>query len=328
MNIRIASLDDAGAVSACLSAAFEQYRCDYTPDAFRDTVVDLEAARLRLKTMTVFVTDQDGLVIGTLATQVAGDIGHLRGMAVHPEAQGRGVAAALLDAAEHQLKSCACARVTLDTTEPLVEAIGFYERRGYVPTGHIDDFYGMPLFEYAKQLPPLVHDVRLAMREDVPAMVKLLRDDPIGQARETVGDDFTAYFEAFDAIVRDSNHDLLVGTDKAGLSAMAQVTYTPGLSRGASWRATIESVRVRADRRRQGVGRGLMRVAIARAEARRCAVVQLTTDLKRQEAVSFYEQLGFRNTHAGMKLTIAVSGSHIRPLLRSPCDRAWNDEKL
>jgi hypothetical protein len=32
------------------------------------------------------------------------------------------------------------------------EAIRFYRRNGFVPTGAIPDFFAMPLYEYAKPL--------------------------------------------------------------------------------------------------------------------------------------------------------------------------------
>ena len=74
------------------------------------------------------------------------------GMAVAPGWQGSGVAAALLEAAEDQLRQAGCTRVTLDTTEPLQRAIRFYTRHGYAATGHVTDFFGMRLYEYAKPL--------------------------------------------------------------------------------------------------------------------------------------------------------------------------------
>jgi hypothetical protein len=40
----------------------------------------------------------------------------------------------------------------LDTTAPLLHAISFYELNGYAATGKEVDFFGMPLFEYAKNL--------------------------------------------------------------------------------------------------------------------------------------------------------------------------------
>ena len=73
-------------------------------------------------------------------------------MAVRPTWQGTGVAQRLLDAALADLRARGCARVTLDTTEPLRRAIRFYERNGFRPTGVVGDFFGMPLFEYARAL--------------------------------------------------------------------------------------------------------------------------------------------------------------------------------
>jgi GNAT superfamily N-acetyltransferase len=71
---------------------------------------------------------------------------------VHPRHQGRGIADRLLHAGETELRRLGCSRVTLDTTRPLECAIRFYERCGYRATGVVRDFFGMPLFEYAKDL--------------------------------------------------------------------------------------------------------------------------------------------------------------------------------
>lgn len=108
----------------------------------------------RLREMTVFVADDDALgVVGTIALGVpAPGEGHLRGMAVRPSHQGRGVAERLLQAAEEELRNRGCARVTLDTTEPLERAIRFYQHHGYRATGIVRDFFGMRLLEYAKDL--------------------------------------------------------------------------------------------------------------------------------------------------------------------------------
>jgi ribosomal protein S18 acetylase RimI-like enzyme len=73
-------------------------------------------------------------------------------MGVLPEWQGRGVAKQLLDGAEAELRESGCKRVTLDTTEPLVPAMHFYERNGFRRTGKISDFFSMPLIEYAKEI--------------------------------------------------------------------------------------------------------------------------------------------------------------------------------
>lgn len=152
--IRRATLDDAPAVLECLQAAFAPFRPLYSAEGFADTTLTPETVAQRFATMQVFVLELPGAgIVGTIASAAAGDgTGHIRGMAVHPDFQGKGAADQLLHAAEAALRAAGCTRVTLDTTAPLQRAIRFYERNGYRATGHVDDFYGMELFEYAKEL--------------------------------------------------------------------------------------------------------------------------------------------------------------------------------
>jgi GNAT superfamily N-acetyltransferase len=141
------------AILACLEEAFEPFRVAYTPGAFADTVLTPESLAARFGTMTVLIaTAPDGGMAGTVAAGSDADEGHLRGMAVGTAWQGHGVAQALLDAAESLLRSRGCRRVTLDSTTPLARAIRFYSRNGYKLTGRVQDFYGMPLHEFAKDL--------------------------------------------------------------------------------------------------------------------------------------------------------------------------------
>jgi ribosomal protein S18 acetylase RimI-like enzyme len=154
IQIRQASTADAPGILNCLASAFEAYRASYTPDAYLDTVLSPETIPQRLESMHVLVAvAADEQIVGTIAcstTDVAE--GHLRGMAVQPAWQGRGVAEKLLQAAEADLLSRGCGRITLDTTEPLQRAMRFYESHGYRRSGRITDFFGMPLHEFVKDL--------------------------------------------------------------------------------------------------------------------------------------------------------------------------------
>ncbi|MGW2544079.1 GNAT family N-acetyltransferase [Kitasatospora sp. NPDC001574] len=78
----------------------------------------------------------------------------------------------------------------------------------------------------------------------------------------------------------------------------------PGLGRGGAERALIEGVRVRADRRGAGLGHELLTEAVARARARGCTLVQLTSDKRRTGAHRFYASLGFERSHDGFKLAL------------------------
>lgn len=154
LEIRRAVEADAGAIHRCLRAAFDPYRAEYTEGAFGDTVPSPAGIEERLRDMALFVaTAPDGAVLGTIACQdVGGGLGHLRGMAVQPGWQGRGIADALIEAAEDELRRVGCRRVNLHTTEPLARAQRFYARHGYRLTGDVEDFFGMEIAEHAKDL--------------------------------------------------------------------------------------------------------------------------------------------------------------------------------
>ena len=66
----------------------------------------------------------------------------------------------------------------------------------------------------------------------------------------------------------------------------------------------IESVRVDSSMRSAGLGRKLLAWAIERARKKGCALVQLTSDKTRLDAIRFYESLGFVASHEGMKLNL------------------------
>ena len=152
-TIRKAQPQDAAAIAACLSSAFAPFRAQYTPDAFADTVLNTEGVLRRMAYMSLYVAvTSGGEIIGTVACAVVDQVGQLRGMAVRPEWQGHAIANQFLRLAENDMRNAGCHRITLDTTLPLQRAIRFYERNGYVPSGKISDFFGMPLHEYEKQL--------------------------------------------------------------------------------------------------------------------------------------------------------------------------------
>jgi ribosomal protein S18 acetylase RimI-like enzyme len=154
--IRKANTEDASAVLHCLAMAFAPYRARYTAAAWEDTVLTPDLLQQRMSSMNVLVavSPQAGIA-GTIALALMDNReGHLRGMAVLPGWQGTGVAEALLLAAESELAILGPQRITLDTTEPLERAMRFYEKHGYRRSGKITDFFGMPLYEYIKELAP------------------------------------------------------------------------------------------------------------------------------------------------------------------------------
>ncbi len=152
---------------------------------------------------------------------------------------------------------------------------------------------------------PLTLAFRDATRDDVPAIVAMLRDDALGAARETAG--MEDYLAAFDGVAADPTTTIVVAeaAEAPGrLLATFQITVLSGLSLRAARRAQIESVRVAAGHRSHGIGAEVMAEAERRARAAGCSLMQLTTHASRIRAHAFYERLGFTPSHIGYKRTL------------------------
>ncbi|MFN4060169.1 MAG: GNAT family N-acetyltransferase [Paracoccus hibiscisoli] len=146
--------------------------------------------------------------------------------------------------------------------------------------------------------------MRRARVTDLPAILALLADDPLGAGREDPTD-IARYRTAFDQIDADPAQLLAIAEVAGRVVGTLQLTFIPGLSRGGALRGQIEAVRVARDQRGAGVGRAMMDWAIAECRERGCALVQLTTDRARPDAHRFYDGLGFVPSHLGYKLALA-----------------------
>ena len=148
---------------------------------------------------------------------------------------------------------------------------------------------------------PAELEFRRARRSDVPGLIALLADDPLGRARETP-DDPAPYYAAFDEIDGDP-HQYLAAVEQAGeLVGTLQVTVIPNFGRKGMKRCLIEAVHIRTDRQGEGLGTRMMEWAIDYGRSAGCGMVQLTSHLSREASHHFYERLGFEYTHAGFKL--------------------------
>lgn len=146
---------------------------------------------------------------------------------------------------------------------------------------------------------------RRATAADLPAIVALLADDPLGAAREDASIPLNArYVDAFAAIDADRNQLLAVAETGGSIIGCLQLSFIPGLSRTGMWRGQIESVRIHRDHRGDGLGQAMFTWAIDTCHQHGCDLVQLTTDRARPDALRFYERLGFTGSHIGMKLAL------------------------
>jgi GNAT superfamily N-acetyltransferase len=146
-------------------------------------------------------------------------------------------------------------------------------------------------------------EIRPAVLEDIPAIVAMLADDPLGAQRESP-DDLRPYAAAFERLAQDPNQHQAVAVREDRVVGALQLTIIPGLSRRGSTRSIIEGVRIHADERGSGLGTRLIEWAIDESRRQDCQLVQLTSDASRTDARRFYERLGFAASHVGFKMSI------------------------
>ncbi|WP_213519666.1 hypothetical protein [Paenibacillus montaniterrae] len=95
----------------------------------------------------------------------------------------------------------------------------------------------------------------------------MLADDELGMTRERYENPLPeSYLKAFAAIESDPNNELIVGCIGEAIVGVLQITFTPYLTHQGSWRAI--------------------------------------TDKKRDDSLRFYERLGFKVTHEGLKMKL------------------------
>jgi GNAT superfamily N-acetyltransferase len=145
---------------------------------------------------------------------------------------------------------------------------------------------------------------RKATENDVIAIVEMIADDELGKTRENFKIPLPKeYMNAFENISKDNNQELIViENGENEIIGTLQLTFIQYLTYQGGTRAQIEAVRIRKDQRGTGLGTKMFEWAIERAKERKSHVLQLTTDKQRPKAIKFYIDLGFIDSHEGMKL--------------------------
>ncbi|MGX1544686.1 N-acetyltransferase family protein [Streptomyces adustus] len=146
-------------------------------------------------------------------------------------------------------------------------------------------------------------DIRPATADDIPAIVAMLADDPLGARRESP-EDLTPYRAALERLSADPNQHLMVAVREGRVIGTLQLTIVPGLSHKGATRSIIEGVRIHADERGSGLGTRFIQWAVDESRRLDCRLVQLTSDASRTDAHRFYERLGFTASHVGFKLRL------------------------
>ena len=145
---------------------------------------------------------------------------------------------------------------------------------------------------------------REATKTDLLQIVEMIADDELGKARENYQIPLPVeYLNAFEKINSDENQELIVvENEDLEIIGTLQLSFIQYLTYRGGIRAQIEAVRIRNDKRGLGIGKIMFEWAINRAKERKVHLLQLTTDKKRPKAIKFYEKLGFKQSHEGMKM--------------------------
>jgi GNAT superfamily N-acetyltransferase len=161
--------------------------------------------------------------------------------------------------------------------------------------------------------------IRSATEGDLPGILRLYAEDDTlwrGEREGAVALEATggapttptdAHVAALRAIQADRNNELYVAEREGAVVGTFQLTFIRQLSYGGCLVAQVESVFVRSSERSSGVGRQMMEHARREAERRGALRIQLTSNVARERAHRFYERLGYRATHKGMKLYLERS---------------------
>ncbi len=92
---------------------------------------------------SILVYDQDGAVVANSVVlyRRGSSIGRIYSLVVHPNTQGRGVARALLKAAESAALSKGCTSLRLEVRADNHAALALYAKTGYIPFGQVNNYY-------------------------------------------------------------------------------------------------------------------------------------------------------------------------------------------
>ena len=153
VDIRKAGLSDAKYISVILSAAFHEFKHQYTSQAYEATVILPEAIKERMKAGVFWVVTVNNEPLGTVSATIKKDICYIQSMAVAPKGRERKIGLLLLNTLESYAVQNNCKSLLLSTTPFLKKAISLYEKFGFQiinkPPFHL---FNTPLFTMTKLL--------------------------------------------------------------------------------------------------------------------------------------------------------------------------------
>lgn len=145
--------------------------------------------------------------------------------------------------------------------------------------------------------------VRPAAERDLPAILRMLFEDR-ATASDELSPDAPCYPEAFQEMQASGNSATYVAEQDGQVVGTFMLSFLRHLMRRGTLVAHLEAVRVAAPARGHGIGEQMVRWAIAESRRRGCSRLQLTSHRSRKDAHRFYDRLGFKATHEGLKFSL------------------------
>jgi ribosomal protein S18 acetylase RimI-like enzyme len=131
VQLRRANAGDVRAVSACVEAAYRHY----IPRIGKPPGPMLADYAVEIATHQVWLAERAGRVAGVLVLIPACSYLLLDNIAVHPQAQGRGIGRILLELADREALRQGFSELRLYTHLKMTENIDLYRRIGWQETG-------------------------------------------------------------------------------------------------------------------------------------------------------------------------------------------------
>ena len=141
MQLALESVDQPDIIA--LIDALDAYQgALYPPESnYHLSVAELKAPNVLFSVMR----DDDGVAVACGAVVLLDGYGELKRMYVNPAQRGRGIAKAIIAFLEQQAARRNCTILRLETGIHQAEALGLYERAGYVRRGSYGDYPEDPL---------------------------------------------------------------------------------------------------------------------------------------------------------------------------------------
>lgn len=133
-SLRRAEPADAGALAACIDAAYAGYR-----EAGIDLPPVSKGIADDIRDHNVWVAAIDNEIVGGLVLVIREDVALIANVAVHPAAAGSGLGRALMAQAETEARAHGLRRLALSTHVDMPGNVRLYEHLGWRETGREGD---------------------------------------------------------------------------------------------------------------------------------------------------------------------------------------------